>query len=276
MQYARTGCKSGKLQSPGKNNEPRWSSALEQFGGNWYNGGMAKKVQKKKVRESGAKKVSSGPWAQAAAAEFLQRIERSRSNFEPDTTPLTPLQEKLVEQIEHAFAGAQCLNAPYVLLCGEAMDDYLSEEVLNELAAREERHDWHSIPDDMLHACSIALCFVGPEAYRFLIPRFMIGALHYVVEIYPGISKKDRVGLVDYVRRQQSLLNDAQRQCLSDFLSLQSVDEETGEYYGRNQFLPSELDEYRTHYDEQQVTHREFGAMLIHRYAERVGLKSGC
>lgn len=177
-----------------------------------------------------------------------------------------------MEQIEQAFAGVQCLNEPYVLLCGEAMDDYLSEEVLNVLAAREERHDWHAIPDDMLHACSAALCFVGPEAYRFLIPRFMIGALHYVVEIYPGISYKDK--LVEYVRQQQSLLNNAQRQCLSDFLSLQSVDEETGEYYRRNQLLPWELDEYRANYDEQQVTLREFGAMLMQRYAERVGLKA--
>ena len=235
---------------------------------------MAMQGKKKKVRESGLKKGSTSPGALAAAAEFLQRIERYRKNYEPDTTPLTPLREKLVEQIEHAFAGVQCLNEPYVLLCGEAMDDYLSEEVLNVLATREERHDWHAIPDDLLSACSIALCFVGPEAYRFLIPRFMIGALHYVVEIYPGISYRTKDKLAQYKRQQQSLLNEAQQQCLSDFLSLQSVDEETGEYYGRNQFLPWELDEYRANYDEQQVTHREFGAMLMQRYTERVGLNA--
>ena len=67
------------------------------------------------------KNGAASPGAQAAAAEFLQRVERSRSNFEPDTTPLTPLQEKLVELIEQAFAGVQCLNDPYVLLCGEAL-----------------------------------------------------------------------------------------------------------------------------------------------------------
>lgn len=233
---------------------------------------MAKQGQKKKVRESGLEKGSACPEALAAAAEFLHRIERWRKNYKPDSTPLTPLQKKLVEQIELAFAGVQCLNEPYVMLCGEAMDDYLSEEVLNVLAAREERHDWHSISDDMLHACSTALCFVGPEAYRFLIPRYMIGALHGVVEIYPGMSYKDN--LEEYIRRKKSLLNEAQQQCLSDFLSLQNVDEEMGEYYGRNQFLPWELDEYRANYDEQQVTHREFGAMLMQRYAERVGLKS--
>ena len=51
------------------------------------------------------------------------------------------------------------------------------------------------------------------------------------------------------------------------------MDEETGEYYGRNQLLPWEPDEYRANYDEQQVL-REFGAGLMQRYAERVGLKA--
>ena len=232
---------------------------------------MARPGQKKKVRESGLERGSASPDVLAAAAEFLRRIERSRKNFESDSTPLTPLQTRLVEQIEQAFAGVQCLNEPYVLLCGEAMDDYLSRDVLDVLAAREERHDWHAIPDDLLSACSIAHCFVGPEAYRFLIPRFMIGALHGVVDIYPGICYNDN--LEEHIRRKKSLLNEAQQQCLSDFLSLQSVDEETGEFYGRNQFLPWELDEYRANYDEQQVTHREFGKMLMQRYAGRVGLE---
>lgn len=233
---------------------------------------MARQGQKKKVRNSGLKKGSASPGALAAAAEFLHHVECSRKNYKPDMTPLTPLQEKLVEQIEQAFAGVQCLNEPCVLLCGEAMDDYLSQEVLEVLATREERNDWHAIPDDLLFACSISLCFVGPEAYRFLIPRFMIGALLGVVEIYPGISYKNKNRLEEYERQQQSLLNDAQQRCLSDFLSLQSVDEETGEYYGRNQFLPWELDEYRTRYAD-KLTPREYGALLMKCYAERAGLK---
>lgn len=50
------------------------------------------------------------------------------------------------------------------------------------------------------------------------------------------------------------------------------MDEETGEFYGRNQFLPWELDEYRAHYADKLLP-REYGAMLMQRYAERVGLK---
>ena len=85
--------------------------------------------KKKKVRESGLKKGSASPGALAAASEFLQRIERYRKNYEPDTTPLTPLREKLVEQIEHAFAGVQCLNEPYVLLCGEALQSQVKMKI---------------------------------------------------------------------------------------------------------------------------------------------------
>lgn len=230
---------------------------------------MARQGQKRQVREAGLVKGSACP--ESLAAAFLHRIERWRKDYKPDVTPLTPLQEKLVAQIELAFAGVQCRNEPYVMLCGEAMDDYLSTDVLDILATREERDDWHAIPDDLLFACPTALCFVGPEAYRFLIPRYMIGAMHGVVEIYPGMSYKDK--LEEHIRRKKSLLNEALQQCLSDFLSLQNVDEETGEYYGRNQFLPWELDEYRTGYDAQQVTHREFGAMLMQRYAGRMGLR---
>lgn len=97
---------------------------------------MAKQGQKKKVRESGLKKGAASPGALAAEAEFLHRIERSRKNYKPDSTPLHPLREKLVEQIELAFAGVQCLNEPCVLLCGEAMDEYRARYA-DELTPRE-------------------------------------------------------------------------------------------------------------------------------------------
>jgi hypothetical protein len=210
----------------------------------------------------------------AEAEEFLARIDERPQAYEPDSVELSPLRQSLIARIKAAFSGVTCYREPRMLLGGEAEDDYLSPDAQALLTPLEERDDWEDIPDDLLHACSCALSYVGPHAYRFLIPRFMIGALHYVVEIYPGISYKEKDKLVEYVRMQQSLLNDAQRQCLSDFLSLQSVDEGTGEYYRRNQLLPWELDEYRANYDEQQVTLREFGAMLMQRYAERVGLKA--
>lgn len=44
-------------------------------------------------------------------------------------------------------------------------------------------------------------------------------------------------------------------------------------YYGRNQFLPWELDEYRALYADKLLP-REYGAMLMKRYAERVGIST--
>lgn len=237
---------------------------------------MAKKGRKqKKCKAVGWKRGAAGPKAVAEAEAFLAHMEESRRSYNRESVKLSPLQQQLVEQIEVAFADVQCLDEPYVMLCGEAMDDYMSKEVLDVLAAREVRYDWHDIPDDLLSACPTTLCFVGPEAYRFLIPRFMIGSMHEVVQVYPGLSYKAREELKDYERNQLSLLNEAQKQCVSDFLNLQHVNEETGEWQGRSVFLPWELDEYGIHYDEQKVTPREFGGLLVQRYAERVGLKAG-
>lgn len=234
--------------------------------------GMSKKGVKKKIRESGLKKSPSSSAAVAEAAEFLARIEKIRRRYSPKAVELTPLQQALAEQIEKSFADVRCLSEPRVLLCGEAEDDYMSREAQAMLFSREERNDWHAIPDDLLFACDAALCYVGPEAYRFLIPRFMIGDLHGVVQIFPGMSYNQSDSLKDYICEQMSLLNEAQQQCLSDFMNLACVNESTGEYSRRSQFLPWELVEYHSHYDEKQVTHREFGLMLVRRYVERVGL----
>ena len=149
------------------------------------------------------KKSPASSAAVAEAAEFLARIEKIRRRYSPKAVELTPLQQALAEQIEKSFADVRCLSEPRVLLGGEAEDDYMSQEAQALLFSREERNDWHAIPDDLLFACSISLCFVGPEAYRFLIPRFMIGALRGVVEIYPGLSPKSE--LEEYIRQKKSL-----------------------------------------------------------------------
>lgn len=231
---------------------------------------MSKKGQKKKLRLYDCKNVKASPGAQAEAADFLATIERRRHAYQADDIHLTPLQQRLEEQIEQAFAGVSCYETPHVLLCGEAADDYVSKEAQAVLATKEIRDDWHAIPDDLLFACSFSLCYADAEAYRFLVPRFMLGALHGVVECYPGISGKNEE-LIAYQYQQMQLLTPAQQQCIADFLSLDQVDEKENVYYGRNQFTPIELDEYRARY-EQEITLREYGALLMKRFAERVGI----
>lgn len=228
---------------------------------------MAKKGEKKNVRRFGLEKLVASPEAKAEAAAFLAEVENRRRALAPSRDELTPLKSRLAEEIEVAFAGVTCHHEERLLLGGEAEDDYVSKEAQAVLARQEERDDWHAIPDDLLASCSFALCYVGPEAYRFLIPRFMLGALHGVVEVYFG--EKPNGKFVTHMREQMQLLTPAQQQCLSDFLNLDCVDEEEQACHGRNTFLPWELDEYDAQFAD-KMSYREYGAMLEKRYFDKV------
>ena len=208
------------------------------------------------------------PFAPAAVAEtqhFLRRIESRRRDFCADSVLLSPLKRRLIEQIKTAFAGVNCDREHMVLLGGEAEDEYLSPAALEVLAVQEERADWQNIPDDLLFACSCALSYVGPQAYRFLIPRFLVGALQGVVDIYIGFGPSADPEI--YTRNQMQYLDEAQRNCLSDYLNLVSVEEEESECR-RGGYLPWEHDEYRELYAA-EMDYRDYGRMLIRRYRER-------
>lgn len=231
-----------------------------------YNNDMPKKGEKKNVRRFGLEKLEASPEAKAEAAAFLAEVESRRRALHPTRDELTPLKARLAEQIEKAFSGVTCHHEARLLLGGEAEDDYVSKEAQAVLARHEERDDWHAIPDDLLASCSFALCYVGPGAYRFLIPRFMLGALHGVVEVYFG--EKPNGKFVSHMREQMQLLTPEQQQCLSDFLNLDRVDEEEQTCFGRNVFLPWELDEYDARFAD-KMSHREYGAMLVKLYFDK-------
>lgn len=228
---------------------------------------MVKKEKKKNVRRFGFEKLSASPEAKAEAAAFLAKVESRRRALHPTRDAVTPLKARLAEQIEKAFSGVTCHEEARLLLGGEAEDDYVSKEAQAVLARYEERNDWRAIPDDLLASCSFALCYVGPEAYRFLIPRFMLGALHGVVEVYFG--EKPNGKFVPHMRERMALLTPVQQQCLSDFLNLDCVDEAEQTCHGRNVFLPWELDEFDAHFAD-KMSHREYGTMLVKRYFEKV------
>lgn len=199
----------------------------------------------------------------AEVQAFLRGIESRRRSFTADNTPLSPLRRRLIERIRRAFAGVTCHREVRVLLGAEAEDEYYSADAQSVLGLMEERDNWEAIPDDLLSACSCALSYVGPHAYRFLLPRFLIGALQGVVEIYPGSSPSNAPEV--FTRYQTAYLDEAQRNCLSDYLSLESVEEER---CGRNQFLPWEHDEYRTDYAA-SMDYIGYGKLLIRRFLDR-------
>lgn len=208
------------------------------------------------------------PDAVAEAQRFWKSIESRRRAFSPDSAELSPLKRRLIDRIKTAFSGVSCYRELRVLLGGEAEDDYLSPEAQALLVPLEERSDWQNIPDDLLFACSCALSYVGPHAYRFLIPRFLVGALQGVVEIYPGSGPSADPEIS--TRNQMLYLDEAQRNCLSDYLNLVSVEEEESECR-RGGYLPWEHDEYRELYAT-EMDYRDYGRMLIRRYREREGI----
>ena len=198
-----------------------------------------------------------------AAAEFLHDIEVRRRNYKPDDTPLSPERLRLEQQIKDAFAGVTCYREVRVLLGGEAEDEYWAPDVQALLSPLEERENWQDIPDDLLFACSCSLTYAGPHAFRFLMPRFMIGALHGVVEIYPGEKPGSR--FIDLDRMRCRELNEAQKACISAYLDLMVVEEER---YQRNLFMPWELDEYAANYAS-TLSYAEYGQLLIRRFLEQ-------
>ena len=180
------------------------------------------------------------------AEEFLRSQAEWRATYKPEPVEMTPLREELVERIRRAFAGVTCYREVRVLLGGEAEDDYMSPQAQALLAPLEERDDWQRIPDDLLVSCSSALSYVGPHAYKFLLPRFMIADLQGLLEIYPGSG----------------------RICLEDFLNVQCVEDDDT---SRDTFLPWEHDEYRTHYAD-RMDYTEYGELLLQRFREKMKL----
>ena len=205
------------------------------------------------------------PEAVEEVEEFLRRQAAWRASYKPEPIEMTPLRAELTERIRCAFAGVTCYREVRVLLGGEAEDDYMSPQAQALLAPLEERDDWQRIPDDLLVFCSCALSYVGPHAYRFLLPRFMIGDLQGLVEIYPGSGPSNDPEI--YTRHQMLYLTEDQRICLEDFLNIACVEDNDA----RDRFLPWEHDEYRARYAD-RMDYTEYGELLLQRFREKMNL----
>ena len=203
--------------------------------------------------------------AEEEAEEFLRCQAEWRASYTPEPIEMTPLRAELAERIRHAFAGVTCYREVRVLLGGEAEDDYMSPQAQALLAPLEERDDWQRIPDDLLVSCSCALSYAGPDAYRFLLPRFMIADLQGLVEIYPGSGPSNDPEI--YTRHQMLYLTEDQRICLEDFLNVRCVENNTE----RDTFLPWEHDEYRALYAD-RMDYSEYGKLLLQRFREKMNL----
>lgn len=206
------------------------------------------------------------------AERFLREVESRRKLWRNDMAKqkereICEASRRLLQRIDKAFDGVTCYREVRVLLGGEAEDDYMSPDAQALLAPLEERDDWRDIPDDLLLACECALSYVGPHAYRFLIPAFMSAQLRHVPfdTFYAGSGMKDLT-----VRRAQSMeLNEEQRSCISDYLSMEVI---LDPWPDARFFTPWEADDYKENYA-QTMKPYHYGEMLLRQFCEREGIE---
>lgn len=184
--------------------------------------------------------------------EFERRYNESLADWaagQNRSAALAPSQELLLGRIRKAFAGVRCLGEKVVLLGGEALDDYASPGLIEILAQREERLHWEALTDAQLEACQCCLAYVGPEAYRFLLPAYMIFSLRYPEwEASVGVTPDTDEVLREYCFQRFALFTPEQQAVTSDFLNelrvrdLKFIREET---YCFMSFAPWEWLEWR-------------------------------
>ena len=184
---------------------------------------------------------------------------------------VSPEWELVLSFIKDAFRGVKCRNERAVLLCGEAMDDYAPDCVLDRIASLEERDDWKRIPVALIDNCDAALSFVGPEAFRFLIPAYMCAYIRYdispdvpiILSFFDAADKE----LQEYIRTRYSLLTDAQKIAISAFMAQHRLEEmemsDDADFFSCG-LLPWEWDEYR-HYNP-QMSIKDYEELLVERH----------
>ena len=83
--------------------------------------------------------------------------------------------DALVLRLVDAFSKRTCPKDMYLLLAGEAADDYGHSEIVNVINRRDRtpRNYWQAISPEMLWACEDALPALEPEAFCYVLPAFL-------------------------------------------------------------------------------------------------------
>ncbi len=162
----------------------------------------------------------STPHLNKETQQFLDELERKCREARATLTrrQLSEEEETLRKRICKAFKGVTCMEERALLEC-YSWDDYLTDpQLLTTLRAREERSNWTALPPELLLACDDGRYHAGPEAFRFILPAYMLLPLDYDSEwltdvffyVY-GVSKKKSRSGTTWKQEQYALLTDAQR-----------------------------------------------------------------
>ncbi len=152
--------------------------------------------------------------------QFLDELERECRKARATLTrrQLSEEEEALRKRICKAFKGVTCKEERALLEC-YSWDDYLTDpQLLTTLRAREERRNWAALSPELLLTCDDGRYHAGPEAFRFILPAYMLLPLDYDSEwltdvffyVY-GVPKKKRSTDTQWKQEQYALLNSEQR-----------------------------------------------------------------
>ncbi len=121
------------------------------------------------------------PQQNAETQLFLDELERECRKTRATLTrrQLSEDEAALRKRILKAFKGVTCKEERALLEC-YAWDDYLNDpQLLTALRALEERRDWVALPPELLLVCADGRYHAGPEAFRFILPAYMLLSLDY-------------------------------------------------------------------------------------------------
>lgn len=129
---------------------------------------------------------------------------------------MTDEERRVADLIREAFRGVT-LGEGIGLLEAQALDDYAGPETQAECRTGDENEDWTAIPSGTLNWCNSSLCFFDPAGMRFHLPAFLL------VDLEGTLPQEMDFKLADpseYRRSQLSLLSQAQRDAIREFLLL--------------------------------------------------------
>lgn len=133
---------------------------------------------------------------------------------------LSPVQAVLVAHIRAAFAGLRVGEDTLLYLSSEADDpgwNIMDAASLAQLRRLEVRDAWEQIPPDLLSCCNDGFTYMSAEGMRYLLPALMVTSLQHP-ELEPDLLSIVLTESRDSTRLL-ALLNEEQRDCVSDFVN---------------------------------------------------------
>ncbi|QQL44614.1 DUF6714 family protein [Sulfuriroseicoccus oceanibius] len=139
----------------------------------------------------------------------------------------TAVADSLCDKVAEAFANVK-LGDGVGLFEGQAIDNYETAEVRQQMRKKDEKEVWSQIESKHLNACHSSLSFFDSLGMRFHLPAFIVADLKgdYGMGMEFTLTHLD-----DYNRKKFGLLSPQQRQVVREYLQFLRQDPDSEFYY---------------------------------------------